>query len=224
MLFRIWFVIAVLGMSPCKAQDTVTDASTTQNVQDAATHYRNAESHRILALKYLQEATDQSLSSRLGQAQTEFDRAADEYLACASSIDDKVDETTRIVWSASGLLMSYHAPAALKLVLAHPAVQRDPEILRIRADTLLALGMGKEAALGYEQWIGQGKCKSAYRNWPGEPRMGHPFVLLIPKGTSDPCAALAPELRARLETLQRLFGHPDNLPRKNHETSPKDTN
>jgi hypothetical protein len=46
----------------------------------------------------------------------------------------------------------------------------------------------------------------------------------MPKGTNDPCAALAPELRVRLETLQRLFGHPNNLPKKNYETSPVDTN
>jgi hypothetical protein len=222
--FRIWSVIVVLGMSLCMTQDTVADASTSQNAPDAATHYRDAESHRHLALKYLQEAADQTLSDRLGQAQIEFDRAAEEYLACASSIDDKDNEATRIVWSASGLLASYHAPAALKLILAHPAVQHDPEIQRIKADALLALGLGKEAALAYEQWIGLGKCNSPYRNWPGEPQMGHPFVLLMPKGTDDPCAALAPELRARLETLHRLFGHPNNLPRKNYETSPKDTN
>jgi hypothetical protein len=103
-------------------------------------------------------------------------------------------------------------------------VQHDPEILHLKADALLVLGSGKEAALAYEQWIGQGKCAGFYRNWPGEPRRGHPLVLLMPKDTNDACAALAPELRVRLETLQRLFGHPNNLPRKNYETSPKDIN
>ena len=89
---------------------------------------------------------------------------------------------------------------------------------------MLALGSGKEAALAYEQWIGLGKCRAAYRNWPGEPTVGHPLVLLMPKGTNDSCAALAPELRVRLETLQRLFDHPNNLPKKNYQTSPEDVN
>jgi hypothetical protein len=206
----------------CAAQDT--GVSAVQNVQDSGTHYREAEAHRTLALKYLKEAADESLPDRLGEAQSELDRAAEEYLACASSVGDKVDESTRVLWAASGLLASYHAPAALRVILEHPGVQHDREILRVKADALLALGSGREASLAYEQWIGQGKCISAYRNWPGEPRMGHPLVLLMPKGTNDPCAALAPELRVRLETLQRLFGHPNNLPKKNYETSPKDMN
>lgn len=222
MAFLILFAIAVLGTSSM-AQDAA-GKSAVQKAQDASGHYRAAETHRKLALKYLQEVGDEALPARVGEVQAEFDRAAEEYLACALSTDNKVDETRRISWAASGLLASYHAPEALKLILEHPGVQHDSEILRIKADTLLVLGSGKEAASAYEQWIGEGKCGSAYRNWPGEPRMGHPFVLLMPKGTNDPCAALAPELRARLETLQRLFGHPNNLPRKNYETSPKDTN
>jgi len=215
----IFFAIGAL-IAPCLAQGTVADASP---VQKASSHYRAAEAHRNLALKYLEEAADRNLDDRLVQAQVEFDRAAEEYLSDASSVDGEVGEAQRIIWASSGLLSAYHALAALRLLLEHPEVQYDPEIQRIKADALLALGSGKEAGLAYEQWIGQGACKSSYRNWPGEPRLGHPIVLMMPKSANGGCEALAPELRTRLETLQRLFGHPNNLPKKNYRTSPEDT-
>jgi hypothetical protein len=220
---RLMFFLIVVGIMPCLAQVIGHQPTPTPNLRDVDSHYASAEAHRELALKYVQEATEQSMPARLGQAQGEFDRAADEYLAYAS-IANNESENWRITCGASGLLKSYHAPAALRLILEHPNIQGDPRILRIKADALLALGLDKEAALTYEEWIGRGKCGSIYRNWPGEPRLGHPIVLLMPKGTNDPCAALAPELRVRLETLQRLFGHPNNLPRKNYKTSPLDTN
>ena len=215
--------LVVVGTVPCLAQDAATDATPARNPRDVGGHYREAEAHRNLAMKYLQEAADQVLPDRLGEAQAEFDRAAAGYLAYAS-IASNESENRRITWAASGLIKSYHAPVALKLILEHTGVHRDPEILHLRADALLVLGLGKEAAFAYEQWIGQGKCMGlSYRNWPGEPRLGHPIVPLMPKSTNDPCAALAPELRARLETLQRLFGHPNNLPKKNYKPSPVDT-
>ena len=222
MRLSIFFLMALWSLS-CLAQNTVQEATAPANPRDVGSHFGKAEDHRNLAMKYLQEAADQNLPNRLGETQAELDLAAAEYLAYAS-IASNESENWRITWAASGLLKSYHAPAALKLILEHPEVKDDSNILHIEADALLELGSGEKAASVYEQWIGQGKCAGFYRNWPGEPRLGHPVVLLMPKGTNDPCAALAPELRVRLETLQRLFGHPNNLPKKNYETSPVDTN
>ena len=84
------------------------------------------------------------------------------------------------------------------------------------------MGLAEQAALACEQWIAEGICGGLYRNRPGEPRLGHPLVLLVPRETNSPCAAMAPEFRARLETLQRLYHHPNNLPKKNYKTSPED--
>jgi hypothetical protein len=213
----IFLLTAILSIS-CAAQE---DGG---QKQDAGAHYRAGEAHRVRAAEYLQVAVNRTQPDNVEKAHIELDRASEEYLACASTIDSRVDEATRVSWATRGLLASDNAIAALKLMLEHPNVKDDPQVLRITADALFALGTGNEAGKAYEQWIANGKCLSGYRNWSWEPPSSHPLVLLLPKWANDACAALAPELRARLETLQRLFGHPNNLPKKNFETSPRDTN
>jgi hypothetical protein len=166
------------------------------------------------------EQLNQNHAGRIKEAQAEFDRAAEEYIAYAS-IASNDSENNRIILASNGLLMSYHAPEALKLILEHPDALADPEVMRIKAEALLALGMGKEAALAYEQWIGQGKCMGRfYRDWPGEPRLGDGGVEIPPRGSHEFCTVLAPDLRTRLEIMQKFFGHPNNLPKKNYSSYP----
>jgi hypothetical protein len=43
------------------------------------------------------------------------------------------------------------------------------------------------------------------RNWPGEPKIGDAYVVVAPKGVTDNCEVLAPDLRVRLEIMQRLL-------------------
>jgi hypothetical protein len=200
-------------------QDARHEMNAAPNPRDVGSHYENAKEHRELAMKYLQEATDQNRAYRIKEAQAEFDRAAEEYIAYAS-IASNDSENNRISFAASGLLACYHATEALKLVLEHPDALADPDVMRIKAEALFALGLGKEAALAYEQWIVQGKCMGRfYRNWPGEPRLGDGTAELLPRAIHDSCAGLAPDLRARLEIMQRFFGHP-NLPKKNYNSYP----
>ncbi len=220
---RLSIIIIAFACSPCLPQDAGKGANASPNPRDVGSHYESAMAHRELATKYLQEGADQSLPARLTEAQVEFDRAASEYIAYAS-IGSNDGENNRIILAISGLLMSYHAPEALKLILEHPGTHGEPQVQRIKAEVLLALGLGKEAGFAYERWIREGKCMGRfYRNWRGEPRFGDGSVAIMPKGISDSCASLAPDLRVRLETLHRFFGHPNNLPKKNYPPSPMDT-
>src|SRR5579863_7513933 len=108
MRFFIFPLIALWSLSGF-SQNTVQQTTAPANPRDVGSHFGKAEDHRNLAMKYLQEAADQNLPNRLGEAQAELDLAAAEYLAYAS-VGSNESENWRITWAASGLLESYHAP------------------------------------------------------------------------------------------------------------------
>lgn len=200
------------------------DASARRNDVAPADHFKGAEAHLGLGRKHLQEARGHSSTDELAAALTEFDQAAHEYRIYATQPVAPEERLHQLWWAVGGLLESNHPLEALELILQHPEASKDPTVLHLKADTLMALGDRQGAAETYETWIAVGHCDSYYRLWYGEVSLrGERFPYLVsPSAPKDPCAFLPQELRARLETLHRLYAHPNNLPPKNYPFSPQE--
>ena len=92
--------------------------------------------------------------------------------------------------------------------------EQNPERTYLRAEVLFSLGDRPHAGEIYEQWIRSG-CDYRYRmitsgtDWT--------FLGRLIKGKLPSyCEMLPKELRARLDELHEQFGHPNNLPLRNH--------
>jgi len=177
--------------------------------------------HLALAQKYLADAADRSSSQEVAQARTECEKAAEKYSDYASRIVPKDKHSDQIIRSAGGLMECGRPLETLALILDHAEVARNPTILHLKSDALLALGEPQAAALAYQQWIDE-KCAGYYGVSYSKPiEKGEPLIRLSPAdGPKDPCAYLAPELRSRLEMLRKRFEHPYILPRKNYPVFP----
>lgn len=187
-------------------------------------HLKEADAHLTLAQKYLADAIEQSSTKKAEQAGTEFARAAEEYrVSAAQSVTAR--ESSYQVWRAVGGLMECGHPSnALQLILEHPEASKEPTILHLKADALLALGDRQRAANAYEEWITVGQCGGAYRlSYIKPTEHGDvPIYIHSKRAGKNPCSWIAPELRTRLEILQKHYNHPNNLPPKNYPVAPED--
>jgi tetratricopeptide (TPR) repeat protein len=188
----------------------------------ALNHHNAARAHLELGRRYLKEASDQSSTEKLQTAHTEFEQAAQEFRSYMAQAVPPKDRLYQLWSTTSGLLESGYPLEALELIFQHPEAHQDSTVLHLTADALFDLGAREAAAHAYEKWVAEGKCSGYYRSWYGEVNMtGEHLPFLVSAHTpKNPCNFLPPELRTRLESLNQVFQHPSNLPKRNYPSAP----
>ncbi|HMJ09082.1 MAG TPA: hypothetical protein VK468_08755 [Pyrinomonadaceae bacterium] len=164
-----------------------------------------ADAKVSLAHRYLE-------SNELESSEAFTKEAVNLYISLIPKDSDTAKSQDLVLRIAVGLIQCGRSAEALKVI--HKIPTGNAAVAYLSAEAFFALASRGLAAAEYEKWINLG-CKSEFmmlltneyhEQWTFLGRTEPPGLTI--------CEQMPTELRSRLETLRRQFGHPNNIPER----------